>query len=168
LAPLLLGSSTLGKERRNILGKERLKLKMAEDRRSGHTHGIRIDAMKILIVDDYEDCREIIAVILKTAGFTVIEASTGEESVEKAMSEQRDLIIMDLSLPGINGLEATSQLKLEPLTARIPIVAFTAWHENEYRRKATSVGVARFLTKPIAYTHLLEVIRQFPRIDEPR
>jgi CheY-like chemotaxis protein len=121
--------------------------------------------MKILIVEDYNDCREMLAKMLNAAGVLAIEAMTAEEGLVKAVSEKPDLIIMDLSLPGMSGIEATSKLKLEPATSHIPIVAFTAWSENEYKLRAVNAGVARFLTKPIAFARLMKIISEIPRSD---
>jgi CheY-like chemotaxis protein len=118
--------------------------------------------MKVLIVEDYSDCREMVVTMLKAAGFAVVEARTGEEGVEKAVLEKPDVILMDLSLPGMSGIEATTKLKLDPVTAQIPVVAFTAWSESERRRQALDAGVAKFLTKPIALTRLIEIISEFP------
>jgi CheY-like chemotaxis protein len=121
--------------------------------------------IKVLIVEDHNDCREALVEVLETTGFTVVEAMTGEEGLEKTVLEKPDLIIMDLTLPGMSGIEATTRLKLEPLTSHIPVIAFTAWNEAKYKRWAEKAGVARFLIKPICLTRLLEVISEFPRIN---
>jgi two-component system cell cycle response regulator DivK len=121
--------------------------------------------MKVLIVEDYTDCRQMLVQMLMAAGLNAIGAMTGEEGVAKAVSEKPDLIIMDLSLPGMSGIEATTKLKLDPTTSHIPIVAFTAWSESEYKRRAVNAGVARFLTKPIAFARLMKIISEIPRTD---
>jgi CheY-like chemotaxis protein len=121
--------------------------------------------MKVLIVEDHSDCRQMLVQMLNAAGLNAIEAMTAEEALAKAASEKPDVIIMDLSLPGMSGIEATTRLKLEPLTSHIPVVAFTAWSESEYKRRAVNAGVTRFLTKPIAFARLMKIISEIPRTD---
>ncbi len=79
----------------------------------------------ILIVDDYQDAREMYAEYLKASGFRVAEARTGFEAVAKARELKPDVVLMDLSLPGIDGWEATRQLKADQSTMHIPVVAIT-------------------------------------------
>jgi two-component system, cell cycle response regulator DivK len=121
--------------------------------------------MKVLIVEDHSDCRQMLVQMLNAAGLNAIEAMTAEEALAKAASEKPDVIIMDLSLPGMSGIEATTRLKLEPATSHIPVVAFTAWSEGEYKRRAVNAGVTRFLTKPIAFARLMKIISEIPRTD---
>jgi len=102
----------------------------------------------VLVVDDYQDAREMYAEYLKASGFRVAEARTGIEAVAKAHELQPDCILMDLSLPGIDGWEATRQLKADKSTTHIPIVAITG-HTSEFAsRDAQAAGCSSFVLKP--------------------
>lgn len=103
---------------------------------------------KILIVEDHPDSRDILAIQLRLMSYEVIEAVDGQEGIEKAEAENPNLIIMDLGLPGINGIETTVRLKQNSKTAHIPVIALTAWQEQDYKDKALQAGMAGFLSKP--------------------
>jgi CheY-like chemotaxis protein len=102
----------------------------------------------VLVVDDYQDAREMYAEYLKQSGFRVEEARTGIEAVAKAQAVQPDCILMDLSLPGIDGWEATRQLKADPNTKHIPVVAITGHASELASRDAAASGWASFVLKP--------------------
>lgn len=119
---------------------------------------------KILIVEDHPDSREILKIQIEVIGYEVVEATNGEEALEKAAAERPDLIIMDIGLPGINGVEATAKLKANPKTADIPVVAYTAWPEDFFREKAEKVHMAGFLTKPTPARRFKEFIEQLLHI----
>lgn len=119
--------------------------------------------VKILIVEDHPDAREILKVQIEIIGYEVVEAASGEEALNKAVTEHPDLVIMDLGLPGISGLEATTKLKADPETAGIPVVAYTAWPEDLLRRKAEEAHMAGFLTKPTPPRRFKEVIEKLLR-----
>ncbi len=116
---------------------------------------------KILIVEDHDDSREILAHMLRHLNYEPLEAATGEEAIEKALNESPDLIIMDLRLPGINGVEATRRLKQNPKTARIPIIAYTASEHQDYKHKALAAGMAEFLMKPTPHRVFKQIIEKF-------
>lgn len=101
---------------------------------------------KVLIVEDHQDFREILRIQIEYLGYKVIEALSGEEALEKALVENPDLIIMDIMLPGMNGIEATIALKQNPKTSRIPVIGHSAWQEN--KNKALAAGMVEFLPKP--------------------
>ncbi len=105
-------------------------------------------ATKILIVEDYWDSRVILTVLLQSLGYTVIEAANGQEGLEKAAAELPDLIIMDIGLPGMDGIETTLRLKQNAATAGIPVVAYTIWKEQSYQERAQQAGIVEYLTKP--------------------
>ena len=115
---------------------------------------------KILIVEDHTDSREILAIQLRLMSYEVIEAADGQEGIEKAQAENLNLIIMDLGLPGINGIETTVRLKQNPKTAHIPVIALTAWQEQDYKDKALQAGMAGFLSKPTPPRILKDVIER--------
>jgi two-component system sensor histidine kinase BarA len=114
---------------------------------------------KILIVEDHPDSREILRIQIEHLGYKVIEALRGEEALEKALVEDPDLIIMDIMLPGMNGIEATIALKQNPKTSRIPVIGHSAWQENKH--KALAAGMVEFLPKPTSPNVLREVLQRF-------
>lgn len=116
---------------------------------------------KILIVEDHEDSRDILKLQLQALGYEVIEAESGQEGLEKALTAAPDLIIMDLGLPGIDGIEAAVRLKKDPKTADIPVIAHTAWSPEDGREKALKAGMAEYLNKPTLPQVLRKVIERF-------
>ena len=102
----------------------------------------------VLVVDDYQDAREMYAEYLKASGFRVAEARTGLEAVAKARELRPDCILMDLSLPGIDGWEATRQLKADHSTTQIPVVAITGHASELASRDARAAGCVSFVLKP--------------------
>jgi CheY-like chemotaxis protein len=102
----------------------------------------------ILVVDDYQDAREMYAEYLQYSGFRVAEARNGNEAVTQARSLRPDLILMDLSLPGMDGWEATRVLKADEATKRIPIVALTGHALAGASEGARRAGCDSFVTKP--------------------
>ncbi|HVG70059.1 MAG TPA: response regulator [Vicinamibacterales bacterium] len=102
----------------------------------------------ILVVDDYQDAREMYAEYLQYSGFRVAEAKNGNEAVAQARSLRPDLILMDLSLPGMDGWEATRVLKADEATKHIPIVALTGHALAGASEGARKAGCDSFVTKP--------------------
>ena len=119
-------------------------------------HGGR---MKILYVEDNDDNVYMLKNRLSRAGFTVIVATNGAQGVAMAASEQPDLILMDLTLPDIDGWEATRRIKADPATKHIPVVALTANAMSGDREKAIAAGCDDFDTKPVELPRLLGKIR---------
>ena len=115
--------------------------------------------MRILYVEDNDDNIYMLKNRLTRAGFTVIIATDGAQGVAMAASEQPDLILMDLTLPNIDGEEATRRIKADPATRRIPVIALTANAMPEDREKALAAGCDDFDTKPVDFQRLLEKIR---------
>ena len=103
---------------------------------------------KVLLVEDNEDNRIVYSTILRHYGYTVSEALNGEEGIAKARSELPDLILMDISIPILDGWEAAQILKRDPATQSIPIVALTAHALSTDREKALEVGCDGYLAKP--------------------
>jgi two-component system, cell cycle response regulator DivK len=114
----------------------------------------------VLLVDDSEDNREVYAQYLTFNGFRVEIAVDGIEAVEKAASLCPDVIVMDLSLPRLDGWEATRQIKTSPATSRIPVIALTGHAVSESKRKAQEVGCSGYLTKPCLPDVLVSEIRR--------
>ena len=115
--------------------------------------------MKILYVEDNDDNVYMLKNRLTRAGFVVIIATTGTQGVAMATSEQPDLILMDLTLPDIDGEEATRRIKADPATQRIPIIALTANAMAGDRENALAAGCDDFDTKPVELQRLLGKIR---------
>jgi CheY-like chemotaxis protein len=123
--------------------------------------------MKILYVEDNDDNIYMLKNRLSRAGFTVIIANDGEQGVAMAASEQPDLVLMDLSLPGIDGWEAARRLKAAPETSCIPIIALTAHVMPGDREKALGAGCDEFDTKPVDLPRLLGKIRALAPASDP-
>jgi two-component system cell cycle response regulator DivK len=115
--------------------------------------------MKILYVEDNDDNVFVLKSRLSRAGFSVVIAVDGAQGVAMAASEQPDLILMDLSLPVIDGWEATRRIKAAPETRHIPVIAVTAHAMTGDREKALAAGCDDFDTKPVELARLLEKIR---------
>lgn len=104
---------------------------------------------KILIVEDVQDNAELTRKILLSAGYEVIQTDEAEKGLNLAVSEQPNLILLDLGLPDYDGQTLAGWLKADPRTAAIPIVACTAWPEATARQMVTSYGCAGYISKPI-------------------
>jgi two-component system cell cycle response regulator DivK len=113
---------------------------------------------KILLVEDNEMNRDMLSRRLVRKGFEVVMAVDGGEAVTMAQSERPDLILMDMSLPVIDGWEATRLVKNTEMTAHIPVIALTAHAMSGDREKALSAGCDDYDTKPIEMPRLLEKI----------
>ena len=114
----------------------------------------------ILVVDDYEDAREMYAEYLRFCGFRVAEARNGNEALEQAFTLMPDLILMDLSLPGMDGWEATRQLKADDRTRNIPVVALTGHALAGASEGARRAGCDSFVTKPCLPDDLVVEVRR--------
>jgi CheY-like chemotaxis protein len=115
--------------------------------------------MKILYVEDNDDNVYMLKNRLTRAGFTVVVATDGTQGVAMAASEQPDLILMDLTLPDIDGEEATRRIKASAATREIPIIALTANAMESDRQRALAAGCDDFDTKPVELPRLLAKIR---------
>ena len=121
-------------------------------------------ATSILLVEDNEDNRIIYATALRYAGYQVFEAITGTEGVAQARSHQPDLILMDISVPELDGWEATTILKADPATRHIPIIAVTAHALPGDEERSLEAGCDGYLAKPIPPAALIaEIDRRFGR-----
>ena len=121
---------------------------------------------KILLVEDNEMNRDMLSRRLDKRGYTVAIAVDGGEGVAKAKAELPDLILMDMSLPVLDGWDATRQVKADPATAKIPVIALTAHAMESDRQKALEAGCDDFDTKPVELNRLLlkieELLKKFP------
>ena len=113
----------------------------------------------VLVVEDDAAIREILTRRLHQAGYQVCSAVNGAEAITLARSARPDLILMDLGLPLVNGLEATQRLKARPDTCTIPIMAVTAFATSHDRMKCLAVGCDEYETKPVVFERLLAKVQ---------
>lgn len=116
---------------------------------------------KILLVEDNEMNRDMLSRRLIRKGFEVVMAEDGQAGVDMAGTESPDLILMDLSLPVIDGWEATRQIKGNPSTAEVPVIALTAHAMQGDEEKALEAGCDDYDTKPVNFKRLMEKIEKF-------
>ncbi|MBI2802978.1 MAG: response regulator [Gammaproteobacteria bacterium] len=114
----------------------------------------------ILYVEDNELNRKLVRALLKATTYTLIEANDGEAGVAKALAERPDLILMDIQLPKISGIEATRQLRADPATTGTPIVVITSFALSGDEQKAKEAGATAYMAKPYSPRELLALIRQ--------
>lgn len=122
---------------------------------------------KILLVEDNEMNRDMLSRRLLRRGYEVVIAVDGQQGVEFALREQPQLILMDMSLPVIDGWEATRRLKADPATRQIPVIALTAHAMAGDREQALAAGCDDYDTKPIELTRLLPKIEKFAGLGTP-
>jgi len=120
----------------------------------------------ILVVDDNEDSRDLVKKILKKHNYQVIEAVDGEEAIAKAIAYRPDLILMDISIPKIDGYEATRRLKERPDFKDTPIIAFTAHAMKGDQEKALEAGCNGYISKPINVREFPEQIKVYLKENE--
>jgi two-component system cell cycle response regulator DivK len=114
----------------------------------------------ILVVEDNEKSRKLVRDVLTFKGYEVIAAETGEEGVRLAQKRRPSLILMDIRLPGIDGIEALGQLRAEPATREIPVLAMTASVMTEDRQKVMDAGFDAFQSKPIKVKDFVTAVAQ--------
>jgi len=123
--------------------------------------GANVRRKLILLVEDLPDSRELYAEYLNYAGFSVVTAINGHEALRLTRMLRPDLILMDIRMPGMDGLEATTDLKSDPDVAHIPVVAITADPSSEISDRALAAGCATVISKPALPDH---VAREITRI----
>jgi CheY-like chemotaxis protein len=114
----------------------------------------------ILVVDDNLDAREMYAMYLEYEGFRVMEAENGHEAIEKTRTDRPSLVLMDASMPRLDGWDAVKILKSDPRTSAIPVLMLTGHAYDEHRVRAASVGADGFLPKPVLPDHLAREVRR--------
>lgn len=113
----------------------------------------------ILIVEDSDDVRYFMRLALEDLGYRIIEAENGEKAVEIARAERPDIILMDLSLPIMDGIMATEKIRASEGLGGLPIIAVTAHQETDFRTGAKAAGFDAYVTKPIDIEFLVELIK---------
>jgi two-component system cell cycle response regulator DivK len=116
---------------------------------------------RILVVEDHEDNRRIMRDLLTSSGYEVLEAVTGIEGVTAAETYRPDLILMDIQLPGIDGYEATRQIKANPNLQKVPIIVVTSYALSGDDVKAFEAGCDAYVAKPFSPRELLAKIREY-------
>lgn len=115
----------------------------------------------ILIVEDNEKNLKLVRDLLQVKGYRTLQAGTAELGVDLARQHIPHLILMDIQLPGMDGVAALGQLKADPTTAKIPVIALTAFAMKDDRQRFLSAGFDGYLVKPINIRELPEVVREF-------
>ena len=116
---------------------------------------------RILVVEDQEDNRQILRVLLSSAGYDMTEATDGQAAVVSALADPPDLILMDIQLPGIDGYEATRRIRAIPALAKVPIIAVTSYALSGDEAKTRAAGCDGYVAKPFSPRQLLAKIREF-------
>ena len=129
----------------------------------GARRGARVDRLLALVVDDDVDTREMYGMYLRTSGFWVVLATNGIEAIELSEREHPDVSVMDLTMPHLDGWEATRRLKADGRTRRIPIIACSGVGIGSSAERALDAGCDGYLTKPCLPEHLLAEIRRVLR-----
>jgi CheY-like chemotaxis protein len=114
--------------------------------------------LKILLVDDFDDTRLFLRLALEEHGFIVLEAENGETAVQNAIRENPDVILMDLTMPLMDGFAATKLIRQNEQFKNVPIIAITAHQETDFRSDAKASGFDAYVTKPIDVNWLKELI----------
>ena len=113
----------------------------------------------ILIVEDNEKNMKLVRDVLRVKGYDTIEAATAEEGIRLAILRHPDLVLMDIQLPGMNGIEARGVLRADPATAAIPVIAVTASVMQQDRSQITEAGFDGYVGKPINLKEFLDAVR---------
>lgn len=115
---------------------------------------------KVLVAEDYEDTRSLMRFLLEGFGYQVLEAADGEEAVKTAKAEHPDLVLMDISMPVMDGLTATQMIRKFDNGTHMPIIAVTAYGDSYYR-KAIEAGCDDLINKPLDFENLEPVLNQY-------
>ena len=116
---------------------------------------------KILVVDDEKDLTETLALMLEANGYKVVKAYGGQEGLERAEKENPNLILLDIMMPGINGIETLFSLKSNPKTNYIPVIMLSCRGELSYLAKAKDLGSVDYFIKPFELKELLRTIKKY-------
>lgn len=112
----------------------------------------------VLIVEDSDDARYFMRLALEDMGFLIVEAENGAKAVEVAQAERPDIILMDLSLPIMDGIMATEKIRASDGLGSVPVIAVTAHQETDFREGAKAAGFNAYITKPVDIDFLSELI----------
>jgi len=121
----------------------------------------------ILIVEDNEKNMKLVRDVLQVKGYATLEAVTAEDGIKLAIEHKPDLILMDIHLPGMNGIEALGVLRADPNTASIPVIAVTASVMQQDRKLITDAGFEAYVGKPINLKEFLDAVRGMLEMKRP-
>ncbi|MFH2129773.1 MAG: response regulator, partial [bacterium] len=131
-----------------------------------HWEEIRFAAdNRVLVVEDEPTNQEMIAVLFRELGLEIIIAANGQQGIDQALTQQPDLVLMDMHMPGIDGMEATRQIRQDSRGRKIPIVALSADAFIDQQKAALKAGVSEYLTKPLNFKKLIPVLHRYLRCD---
>ncbi|MEP6568870.1 MAG: response regulator [Acidobacteriota bacterium] len=125
-----------------------------------HIGNSKADSATVLLVEDTEDNRQMMRTLLEMSGFHVVEALNGKEAIELARRLRPQIILMDLSLPFVDGIAATRQIRRLPGLSEVPIVVVSAHDTADFHSLALAAGCNAYVTKPIHYPELEEVVNR--------
>jgi len=114
----------------------------------------------VLVVEDFEDNRFMMRRLLEMSGYRVVEAVNGNQAVEAAERERPDIILMDLSLPMLDGLAATRRIRAHDGLSKVPIVAVSAHDSADFHAEALAAGCNEYVTKPIDFDQLVQLLNR--------
>ena len=114
----------------------------------------------VLVVEDFEDNRFMMRRLLEMSGYRVVEAVNGNQAVEVAERERPDIILMDLSLPMLDGLAATRRIRAHDRLSKVPIVAVSAHDSADFHAEALAAGCNEYVTKPIDFDQLVQLLNR--------
>lgn len=112
----------------------------------------------VLVVEDFEDNRFMMRRLLEMSGYRVVEAVNGNQAVERAVGDRPDIILMDLSLPQLDGLAATRRIRSQDGMGKVPIVAVSAHDSADFHAEALAAGCNEYVTKPIDFDQLIQLL----------
>ena len=118
-------------------------------------------AKRVLLVEDFEDSRFSLSKLLEIEGYEVLEAVDGAQAINLALSAKPDLILMDLSLPIVDGLSATKRIREHESMTRVPIIALSAHDISDFQDRATDAGCTDYITKPIDFEALMIIVTKY-------
>jgi two-component system cell cycle response regulator DivK len=118
-------------------------------------------AKRVLLVEDFEDSRFSLSKLLEIEGYEVVEAVDGAQAVDLALSAKPDLILMDLSLPVIDGLSATRKIRQNEAMIGVPIIALSAHDISDFRGKSKDAGCTDYITKPVDFNTLISMMSKY-------
>ena len=118
-------------------------------------------AYKVLLVEDNTDCRELLADLLAQLGYEVVQAENGATAIQKAADEKPDLILMDLRMPNMDGLQTTSCLRQSEITKDTPIIICSAWVQRHHRDSALKSGAHEVVTKPVSFRQIESLMQRY-------
>ncbi len=120
-------------------------------------------AKKILIIEDQEELRDLIALTLRNKNYEPLEAEDGYAGIKISLAAHPDLVLLDLGLPGMSGIDTAKKIKENPQTSRIPLIALTGWEPRRFEAKARQAGLVAYLQKPVSLATIVEQIESFTR-----